>query len=949
MADVFERLKTALADRYAIEREIGSGGMATVYLAEDLKLHRRVAVKVLKPDLAAALGPERFLQEVEIAAKLHHPHILPLHDSGEADGFLYYVMPYEEGQSLREKLAREGELPVSDAVRILRDVVDALAHAHSHNVVHRDIKPDNVMLSGRHALVTDFGVAKAVSESSGRHKLTTEGIALGTPAYMAPEQAAADPHIDHRADIYAVGAVAYELLTGRPPFTGGTQHEILAAHVTQTPEPVTKFRESVSPALEQLVMKCLEKKAADRWQSAEELLPQLEALTTPSGGTTPTAMPPVSATRSRTRGLRTAVAAVAVLVVGAVGWMLRGDRDDGDTSTAVRPRDERPWVIVAAFEGGDRELAEAIRAAVTGALDQTELVVAVPDDQLADALRAAGYDDTTAVTNALARELAVRNFVHHVVQGRVDRIGESYSTQLRVVVAEDGTVEQTVTGTAASDAELMQRLYETVGDLAPIFGGAALGRRATQRLGTIITPSFEAFKIAMEARRAYNRGETRASRDVFKEALELDPDFAVAWRWYGNTFFAAGQRDSASWAYQEALARSDLLPEGERVEAEGLLALNENDLVSALGIYERAERQGRPRYSNHGFVLMYLRRYQEAAERYRQAVEQVFAPNGVTLDNFYGALFRIGSFDEARDVSLRLDSLGRLGGPFREMDFASVDGDWERLDSLARAMRDDVAAPAAWRRTAAYAVASVHALRGRGRALLDDYERIRDDAGEAGLVGPQVTAWYYSATMSWYLEGAYQPIDASPIDEITPLRRFRQGVYAATVGDTTAAREVLNEFAAHPDVQAGLYGEMPAFLDAVIAVNARDWRRVVELLGVAAERGYDAGRLDASTPRLDRQWLVAEAYRQLGMADSAAHLYEKLAEVEGSPGEVRGRGYGYPYVHRRLAQMYGELGQDARAAEHWNLFLEVFTDPDPELEYMVTEAREALAALAAER
>jgi serine/threonine-protein kinase len=293
MADLLERLKAALADRYRIERELGSGGMATVYLAEDLKHRRQVAVKVLRPELAAALGPDRFLREIRIAANLHHPHILPLYDSGEADGFLYYVMPYEEGQSLRDKLAREGELPIAEAVRIPRDVVDALAHAHEQGVVHRDIKPDNVMLSGRHALVTDFGVAKAVSEATGRDKLTTAGVALGTPAYMAPEQATADEHIDHRADIYAVGALAYELLAGRPPFLGTTPQMILSAHVTEHAEPVAKYRDTVPAALDQLVMKCLEKKAADRWQSAEELIPQLEALTTPSGGITPTGTMPV--------------------------------------------------------------------------------------------------------------------------------------------------------------------------------------------------------------------------------------------------------------------------------------------------------------------------------------------------------------------------------------------------------------------------------------------------------------------------------------------------------------------------------------------------------------------------------------------------------------------------------------------------------------------------------
>ena len=253
MADLSERVRTSLAGHYAIERELGRGGMATVYLAEDVKHHRRVAVKVLRPELAATLGEDRFFREIEVAAQLQHPHILPLLDSGQAEGFLYYVMPYVEGESLRERLAQHGELPVHDAVRILSEVVDALAHAHQHGVVHRDIKPDNILLSGRHALVMDFGVAKAVSEASGRQKLTTAGVALGTPAYMAPEQAAADPHLDHRVDIYAVGALGYELLTGRPPFTGLTAQEVLAAHVTQAPESVEQRRAGLPPALTQVL------------------------------------------------------------------------------------------------------------------------------------------------------------------------------------------------------------------------------------------------------------------------------------------------------------------------------------------------------------------------------------------------------------------------------------------------------------------------------------------------------------------------------------------------------------------------------------------------------------------------------------------------------------------------------------------------------------------------
>ena len=292
-----DRLAAALADRYRIERELGQGGMATVYLAEDVRHRRKVAVKVLRPELAASMGPDRFLREIEIAAQLQHPHILPLLDSGDADGFLFYVMPYVQGESLRDRLVRERELPVQDALRIITEVADALAHAHQHGVVHRDIKPENILLSGRHALVADFGVAKAVSEASGRLKLTSVGVALGTPTYMAPEQASADPGLDHRVDIYALGVVAYELLAGRPPFTGHTAQEVLAAHMTRPPEPIRNFRANVAPAVETIVLRCLEKHPADRWQSTSELVSQLEPLATPSGGMTPTSTQPLTAVR----------------------------------------------------------------------------------------------------------------------------------------------------------------------------------------------------------------------------------------------------------------------------------------------------------------------------------------------------------------------------------------------------------------------------------------------------------------------------------------------------------------------------------------------------------------------------------------------------------------------------------------------------------------------------
>ncbi|HXV85644.1 MAG TPA: serine/threonine-protein kinase, partial [Gemmatimonadales bacterium] len=352
MEDLRDRLAAALAGRYAFEREVGVGGMATVYLAQDLKHQRKVAVKVLRPELAAALGGERFLREIQIAAQIAHPHVLTLIDSGEADGLLYYVMPFVVGESLRDRLAREGSLPLADAIRLLRDVADALAEAHRQGLVHRDVKPDNVMISGKHAVVTDFGVAKALTSATGPQSLTTAGVALGTPSYMSPEQVAADPHIDHRTDVYSFGVMAYELLTGRPPFTGATTQEVLGAHLAETPAPVTQGRAETPPALAELVMKCLEKRMNDRWASMEDVLQRLEALATPSGGVVSQRLQaPVS--RGPRRFFTRRAAVLALVIVGGMLFLILQQR----RSTAVAELERR---VRPAAEAGRLDEVDAI-------------------------------------------------------------------------------------------------------------------------------------------------------------------------------------------------------------------------------------------------------------------------------------------------------------------------------------------------------------------------------------------------------------------------------------------------------------------------------------------------------------------------------------------------------------------------------------------------------------
>jgi eukaryotic-like serine/threonine-protein kinase len=283
VADAVSRLRDALAGRYTVDRELGRGGMATVYLARDVKHRREVAIKVLRPELAARLGPDRFLREVEIAARLNHPHILALYDSGEANGFLFYVMPYITGESLRHKLDREKQLSVDEALAITRQVASALSHAHAHNVIHRDVKPENILLHEGEAMVADFGIALAVSAAAGA-RLTETGMAVGTPEYMSPEQALSEPGLDARSDLYSLGCVLYEMLAGEAPYTGVTAQAVLAKRLVDPVPAVRRLRAAVPPAVEQALMRALAKAPADRFASVAAFV---EALAAPARPRTP--------------------------------------------------------------------------------------------------------------------------------------------------------------------------------------------------------------------------------------------------------------------------------------------------------------------------------------------------------------------------------------------------------------------------------------------------------------------------------------------------------------------------------------------------------------------------------------------------------------------------------------------------------------------------------------
>jgi serine/threonine-protein kinase len=318
MNAVPQRLSESLANQYRIDRVLGSGGMATVYLAHDVRHDRQVAVKVVKPEIVATVGADRFINEIRTTAHLKHPHVLPLFDSGSTGDALYYVMPYIDGESLRSRLRREGQLPLTDTMTILREVADALAYAHARGVIHRDIKPDNVLLSGRHVFLADFGIARVVEASASVDQtVTATSTIVGTPAYLSPEQAAGRSHIDHRADIYSFGVMAYEMLAGAPPFAGNTAPAVMAAHMTTPADPLATRRPDVPPGLSALVMKCLAKRPEDRWQQMDDLLVALDTLSSPRGDET--------AASVRRGGLLRSVgvgAVVSVVIVAPLGWLL---------------------------------------------------------------------------------------------------------------------------------------------------------------------------------------------------------------------------------------------------------------------------------------------------------------------------------------------------------------------------------------------------------------------------------------------------------------------------------------------------------------------------------------------------------------------------------------------------------------------------------------------------
>ncbi len=631
--DLLEQLRGALEGAYEIERELGGGGMSRVFAATDRALARRVAIKVVLPELAGGVDAERFRREIQVAASLQHPHIVPLLNTGTAGDLLYYVMPLVEGESVRARLSRQGELPLDECVRLLREIADALAYAHAHGIVHRDIKPDNILLAGRHAQVTDFGIARALSADADAAPLTTTGLLLGTPAYMSPEQAAGGGQIDHRSDIYAFGVLAYEMIAGEPPFHSPTMAALLAAHLNRTPTPVSEHRPAVPPELAALVMRCLEKHPADRPQSAGEIRETLEALPTPTPGTLAKSIARQPSARRRPGWI--AIGAVTAVAGAVVLWAALRPRHGAErpaaamvAPAAVDSAGSRTAVAVLPF---DNMSAQADNEYLSDGITE-ELINAVAN---ISGLRVASRTSAFALKKSGLdlREIGRRLGVGTVLEGSVRREGRKLRVIARLSTVSDGlqvwhkdynrdladlfAVEQEIALAIAKALELRLAEFEE------------------QRLARVPTREADAHDLYLRGRYLWNQRAPTSLREglaLFERATKIDPNYALAYAGIADSYTILANHalmpveeayPKAKTAVLHAVALDSTLVEA-RTNLADIRFSYDWDWAGAEQDFRRAVALSAKYPTSHYYYALYLSafgRFDESYAQFRQALQ----------------------------------------------------------------------------------------------------------------------------------------------------------------------------------------------------------------------------------------------------------------------------------------------------------------------------------------
>jgi serine/threonine protein kinase/tetratricopeptide (TPR) repeat protein len=846
LGDLRATLQTTLGDAYQIERELGGGGMSRVFVATETSLGRRVVVKVLPSELAAGVSIDRFRREIALAASMQHPHIVPLRAAGASAEPLWFTMPYIEGQSLRARLARGGELPIAEAVRILREVADALAYAHRHGVVHRDIKPENVLLSEGHAMVMDFGVAKAISDSTAAGvRMTDAGVALGTPTYMSPEQASADPQVDHRADIYAFGVLAFELLTGQPPFAGASAAQVVRAHLTETAPSVATLRDAVPPLLADLVARCLVKRAADRPQSAEELLSALDTLTTPTATLPYVSGAGVPVARWKA-WLRWASATVVVLGVGIAALYLKSR-----TSPSTRPR-----VVVAPFTNatGDKSFDE--HGTIFASLAQDAFMRTELFDVADFRALTISTDNAKAVTVGQGpsgvRAYAAAAGATRVLTGSIFKLGDSLEFRATIVDPKDGTILVAVDPVRVPAMEPMPGMERLAQQAA---GALATTTNSTTKgafVGATHMPMFRAYREFNAGVEAFSVSDYENASLRFQAALAADPAFLSARVWLVRCYNmlmrlpkATVTRDSVvSMARALNARRAELSPLDQAVvEASNYAFDGRMDL--RLGSMRRAARIWPDRYAtNLVMSLNYAGRPREALE-----VANTMDPTRGFLRGWvthYGTLLEAHLLMGDASSALKAGLLGRAQHPNRKVSVCiqaialAASGRTREADSLIAEMpeTEELGLVGSCRDLYALYVMSWRPATEGSNAARAQLAWLESDEGLAASGGApdRATIWKYASFLrdsTRSLAMADSLARANPTDQVALLR---VALAHAIAGHRALALQKEQEALALPasKVDNGAI----AYWRSQVAAQFGDRSRAVELIREAAPHGY---------------------------------------------------------------------------------------------------------------
>jgi tetratricopeptide (TPR) repeat protein/tRNA A-37 threonylcarbamoyl transferase component Bud32 len=984
--DLLERLQRGLGTVYRVERELGGGGMARIFVATESALRRKVVLKVLAPELAAGLNADRFHREVRLAASLQHPHVVPLHAAGEAEGLLYYTMPFVAGESLRHRLEREGPLPVPEVVRLLREVADALGFAHRRGIVHRDLKPANILLSEGHALVADFGIAKALVASSTTtatsdtfttSTLTSPGLVVGTPAYMAPEQAASDRASDHRADLYALGCLAYELLTGRPPFVATSARGLFTAHLIETPTPVTAHRADVPPPLDQLILHLLAKDPAQRPQTAKAVVEILDAASAELAR--PVVPPPSSAATVAVAPERAAVApgrrkppvraalAVALAVGGAaIGYAtFRRLRPAIPTLLSTGVLKEREPLLVAEFE--NRTPDSLVGPAVTDAfrldLGSSPVVTVLPPTKVSDALERMRRPPDTRLDAALARELAVREGIKAVLTGQVARLGGGFLLSAELVSPESGDVLAAYRETAPDSTQVIAAIDRLSSRLRARIGESLRSLRNEPLLTQVTTSSLAALHKYIEGQVAGDvSGDYVRAVALLQEAVALDSGFATAWRTLGAFQDRLGNREQGVAALTKAMQHADRLTELEREHTRAIYYYAvTGEYEQAVAIYrDLARRYPHDSLAANNLAVAYYVLHQnvlaESIWRARLDTIHPWTPGGQL--NLATGLVALGRRAEAARM---VEQAGRLfpdaGGVgwYRER-LAFTADDYTTADSLGRELLQRYG-DTPWDKAADNRdLAGIALARGR----LTEAERylraamaVNADAGqapeylrEAAFLG-YVDIWFrgHPALGLRTIEAA---LHQYPLQSIKPLERpyLILAVAYASAGRPEQARSLLSEYEATVDPVLRRIDE-PTRRWAWGHVAMAEGRLADAIAQFQAYAPAPRGCLPCG------QTALAQAYDRSGNTDSSIAVYERYLATPSlyrldekitladDPTQLAP-------ACKRLGELYEARGDTARARRQYTRFVKLWRDADPELRPAVVEVQQRLQHLGGE-